>query len=132
MVIGWNQHNPLNIQIIAIFVVIITYFVGGIIALIQNNRKGMLSIFIVNSMAFIPLLTFFLLYSYGYFTHPCYIEPASCDDQLTDAPFELKALGVWTTILALFTYMSWRLQRAQKIDESNEIEDKANLQREAL
>ena len=44
----------------------------------------------------------------------------SCDDQLTDAPAELKAIGVWTGILALFTYMSWRLYRGYSVEMDDE------------
>jgi len=74
----------------------------------------------------IPFFAFFMIFLFGYFTHPCYIDPSSCDDELTDSPMYLKAFGLMTTLLALITYMSWRLQRVQKIDESKETEDKTN------
>ena len=96
-----------------------TYLVGGGIALRRNERKGMLPIFIVNLLAFILLSTFFVFYLYSYLTHPCYLNPSSCDDQLTDSPSELRALGVWTGLLAVFTYISWRLQRGHKNNETN-------------
>lgn len=127
MVVGWTHpKNGINSEIIPLVVLAITYFVGGGIALILNNRKGMLSIFIVNLLALIPFFAFFMIFLFGYFTHPCYIDPSSCDDELTDSPMYLKAFGLMTTLLALITYMSWRLQRVQKIDESKETEDKTN------
>ena len=97
-----------------------TYLVGGGIALRRNERKGMLPIFIVNLLAFILLATFFVFYLYSYLTDPCYLNPSSCDDQLTDSPSELRALGVWTGLLAVLTYVSWRLQRGHKDNKSNE------------
>ena len=106
---GWFVY--INLFLIVLFGVAIVYFLGGVIALLRNNRKAMFPIFAVNLLSFVFLLVFFLAFLYGYFTDPCYIDPMSCDDQLTDAPAELKAIGVWTGILALITYMSWRLQR---------------------
>ena len=116
-VMGW--YVSINLILIILLCMAIVYFLGGVIALLRNERKAMFPIFIVNLLSFVFVLIFFLAYLYGYFTDPCYIEPMSCDDQLTDAPAELKAIGVWTGILALFTYMSWRLQRGYGI-ESNE------------
>ena len=116
-VMGWYVY--INLLLIVLFCIAIVYFLGGVIALLRNERKAMFPIFAVNLLSFVFLLVFFLAYLYGYFTDPCYIEPMSCDDQLTDAPAELKAISVWTGILALFTYMSWRLQRGNGI-ESNE------------
>ena len=116
-VMGWFVY--INLLLIVLFCIAIVYFLGGVIALLRNERKAMFPIFAVNLLSFVFLLVFFLAYLYGYFTDPCYIEPMSCDDQLTDAPAELKAISVWTGILALFTYMSWRLQRGNGI-ESNE------------
>ena len=114
---GWYVY--IDLLLIVLFCIAIVYFLGGVIALLRNERKAMFPIFAVNLLSFVFLLVFFLAYLYGYFTDPCYIEPMSCDDQLTDAPAELKAISVWTGILALFTYMSWRLQRGHGI-ESNE------------
>ena len=106
---GWFVY--INLFLIVLLCIAIIFFLGGLTALLRNERKAMFPIFIVNLLSFVFLLVFFLAFLYGYFTDPCYIEPMSCDDQLTDAPAELKAIGVWTGILALFTYMSWRLQR---------------------
>ena len=114
---GWYVY--IDLLLIVMFCIAIVYFLGGVIALLRNERKAMFPIFAVNLLSFVFLLVFFLAYLYGYFTDPCYIEPMSCDDQLTDAPAELRAIGVWTGILALFTYMPWRLQRGNGI-ESNE------------
>ena len=116
-VMGWYVY--IDLLLIVMFCIAIVYFLGGVIALLRNERKAMFPIFAVNLLSFVFLLVFFLAYLYGYFTDPCYIEPMSCDDQLTDAPAELRAIGVWTGILALFTYMPWRLQRGNGI-ESNE------------
>ena len=116
-VMGWFTY--INLYLIVLFCIALVYFLGGVIALLRNERKAMFPIFAVNFLSFVFLLVFYFAYLYGYFTDPCYIEPMSCDDQLTDAPAELKAIGVWTGILALFTYMSWRLQRGNGI-ESNE------------
>ena len=118
-VMGWYVYIAL--LLIVVFCIAIVYFLGGVIALLRNERKAMFPIFAVNLLSFVFLLVFFLAYLYGYFTDPCYIEPMSCDDQLTDAPAELRAIGVWTGILALFTYMPWRLQRGHGV-ESNEEE----------
>ena len=117
--IGWYMY--INLFLIVLVCIAIVYFLGGVIALLRNERKAMFPIFAVNLLSFVFLLVFFLAYLYGYFTDPCYIEPMSCDDQLTDAPAELRAIGVWTGILALFTYMPWRLQRGHGV-ESNEEE----------
>ena len=111
MAVGWMYYR--NLQTVVFVVLAITYFLGGTIALIQKNRKAMFPVFIANSLALILLLTFFLLSLYGYFTDPCYIEPGSCDDQLTDSPAFLKALGFWTVFLSSITFMSWRLQKDQ-------------------
>ena len=116
-VMGWFVY--IDVFLIVLFCIAITYFLGGAIALLRNERKAMFPIFAVNLLSFVFVLVFYLAFLYGYFTDPCYIEPMSCDDQLTDAPAELKAISVWTGILALFTYMSWRLQRGNGI-ESNE------------
>ena len=124
MVVGWTHpKNGINNEIIPLVVLTITYFVGGGIALTLNNRKGMLSIFVVNLLALIAFSVFFLLLVIGYLTDPCYIDPSSCDDQLTDTPMYLKAFGIITVLFALMTYMSWRLQRVQMIGESKETED---------
>ena len=80
----------------------------------------MVAIFVVNLVILVPLLVFFLLILYAYFTHPCYADPMSCDDQLTDHPALLKGLGILSGILALFTYMSWRLQRGPSIESDDE------------
>ena len=80
----------------------------------------MFPIFAVNFLSFVFLLVFYSAYLYGYFTDPCYIEPMSCDDQLTDAPAELKAISVWTGILALFTYMSWCFYRGYSVEMDGE------------
>ena len=105
---GWFVY--IDLFLIVLFCIAIIFFFGGVVALLRNERKAMFPIFIVNLISFLFLLVFFLAFLYGYFTDPCYIEPMSCDDQLTDAPAELKAVGVWTGFLALITYMSWRLQ----------------------
>ena len=105
---GWFVY--IDLFLIVLFCIAIIYFLGGVVALLRNERKAMIPIFIVNLLSFVFLLVFFLTFLYGYFTDPCYIEPMSCDDQLTDAPAILKAIGVWTGILALLTYMTWRLQ----------------------
>jgi hypothetical protein len=117
-VMGWFVY--IDLFLIVLFGVAIIYFLGGVIALLRNERKAMFPIFAVNLLSFVFVLVFYLAYLYGYFTDPCYIEPMSCDDQLTDAPAELKAITVWTGILALFTYMSWRLQRGYSIETDNE------------
>ena len=119
MAIGWTGY--VNLVTILVLATATTYLVGGAVALLRNERKGMLAIFIVNLLAFILLATFFVFSLYAYYTHPCYLNPASCDDQLTDSPFELKALGFWTGVLAVFTYMSRRLQRGQRSNENNEF-----------
>jgi len=124
MAIGWTGY--VNLVSILIFVIATTYLVGGAIALLRNERKGMLAIFIVNLLTFTLLATFFVFYLYSYLTHPCYLNPSSCDDQLTDSPSELRALGVWTGVLAVFTYMSWRLQGGHKNNKNSELNsDKA-------
>ena len=110
---GWFVY--IDLFLIVLFCIAITYFLGGAIALLRNERKAMFPIFAANLLSFVFVLVFYLAFLYGYFTDPCYIEPMSCDDQLTDAPAELKAISVWTGILALFTYMSWRLQRDQSV-----------------
>ena len=117
---GWFVY--IDLFLIVLFCIAIIYFLGGAIALLRNERKSMIPIFLVNLLSFVFVLVFYLAYLYGYFTDPCYIEPMSCDDQLTDAPAELKAITVWTGILALLTYMSWRLQRGHtaQADESEE------------
>ena len=117
---GWFVY--IDLFLIVLFGVAIIYFLGGVIALLRNERKAMIPIFLVNLLSFVFVLVFYLAFLYSYFTDPCYIEPMSCDDQLTDAPAELKAITVWTGILALFTYMSWRLQRGHTVqaDESEE------------
>ena len=118
MATAWTGY----VDLVSIFVLTTatTYLVGGGIVLRRNERKGMLPIFIVNLLAFVLLATFFVFYLYSYLTDPCYLNPSSCDDQLTDTPFELRALGVWTGLLAVFTYISWRLLRGHKNNESNE------------
>ena len=116
-VMGWYVY--IDLLLIVLFCIAIVYFLGGVIALLRNERKAMFPIFAVNFLSFVFLLVFYSAYLYGYFTDSCYIEPMSCDDQFTDAPAELKAISVWTGILALFTYMSWRLQSGNGI-ESNE------------
>ena len=118
-VMGWYVY--IDLLLIVLFCIAIVYFLGGVIALLRNERKAMFPIFAVNFLSFVFLLVFYSAYLYGYFTDSCYIEPMSCDDQLTDAPAELKAISVWTGILALFTYMPWRLQRGHGV-ESNEEE----------
>ena len=110
---GWFVY--IDLFLIVLFGVAIIYFLGGVIALLRNERKAMFPIFAVNLLLFVFVLVFYLAFLCGYFTDPCYIEPMSCDDQLTDAPAELKAITVWTGILALFTYMSWRLQRGHNV-----------------
>ena len=112
-VMGWFVY--IDLFLIVLFGVAIIYFLGGVIALLRNERKAMFPIFAVNLLMFVFVLIFYLAFLYGYFTDPCYIEPMSCDDQLTDAPAELKAITVWTGILALITYMSWRLQRGHSV-----------------
>ena len=115
---GWFVY--IDLFLIVLFGIAIIYFLGGVIALLRNERKAMFPIFAVNLLLFVFVLIFYLAYLYGYFTDPCYIDPMSCDDQLTDAPAELKAIGVWTGILALITYMSWRLQRGYSVETDNE------------
>ena len=117
-VMGWIVY--INLFLIVLFCIAIIYFLGGVIALLRNERKAMFPIFAVNLLSFVFVLVFYLAFLYGYFTDPCYIEPMSCDDQLTDAPAELRAITVWTGILALFTYMSWRLQRGYSVETDNE------------
>ena len=117
-VMGWIVY--INLFLIVLFCIAIIYFLGGVIALLRNKRKAMFPIFAVNLLSFVFVLVFYLAFLYGYFTDPCYIEPMSCDDQLTDAPAELRAITVWTGILALFTYMSWRLQRGYSVETDNE------------
>lgn len=118
MATAWTGY--VNLVSVLVFATATTYLVGGAIVLLRKERKGMLPIFIVNLLALILLATFFVFYLYSYLTDPCYINPSSCDDQLTDSPSELRALGVWTGLLAVFTYISWRLQRGHKDNKSNE------------
>jgi len=118
MATAWTSY--VNLVSVLVLTTATTYLVGGGIALRRNERKGMLPIFIVNLLAFILLATFFVFYLYSYLTDPCYLNPSSCDDQLTDSPSELRALGVWTGLLAVFTYVSWRLQLGHKDNKSNE------------
>ena len=87
---GWFVY--INLFLIVLFCVAIIYFLGGVVALLRNERKAMFPIFAVNLLSFVFVLVFYLAYLFGYFTDPCYIEPMSCDDQLTDAPAELKPL----------------------------------------
>ena len=115
---GWYVY--INLFLIVLIFIATTYLLGGTTAFFRNQRKGMLAIFAVNLLSFVLLLVFYLTYLYGYLTDPCYIEPMRCDDQLTDSPAELKAIGVWTGILALLTYMSWRLQRGHSVETENE------------
>ena len=117
-VMGWYVY--INLFLIVLIFIATTYLLGGTTAFFRNQRKGMLAIFAVNLLSFVLLLVFYLTYLYGYLTDPCYIEPMRCDDQLTDSPAELKAIGVWTGILALLTYMSWRLQRGHSVETENE------------
>ena len=117
-VMGWFVY--INLFLIVLFCIAIIYFLGGVIALLRKERKAMFPIFAVNLLSFVFVLVFYLAFLYGYFTDPCYIEPMSCDDQLTDAPAELRAITVWTGILALFTYMSWRLYRGYSVEMDNE------------
>ena len=117
-VMGWYVY--IDMFLIVLFCIAIVYFLGGVIALLRNDRRAMFPIFAVNFLSFVFVLVFYLAFLYGYFTDPCYIEPMSCDDQLTDAPAELKAIGVWTGILALFTYMSWRLYRGYSVEMDDE------------
>ena len=115
---GWFVY--INLFLIVLFCIAIVYFLGGVMALLRNDRRAMFPIFAVNFLSFVFVLVFYLAFLYGYFTDPCYIEPMSCDDQLTDAPAELKAITVWTGILALFTYMSWRLYRGYSVEMDDE------------
>ena len=117
-VMGWYVY--INLFLIVLIFIATTYLLGGTTAFFRNQRKGMFAIFAVNLLSFVLLLIFYLTYLYGYLTDPCYIEPMRCDDQLTDSPAELKAIGVWTGILALFTYMSWRLQKSHSAETDNE------------
>ena len=119
MTVGWTGH--INLVTILILATATTYLAGGAVVLLRNDRVGMLPIFIINILVFILLAAFFLFYMYGYFTDPCYLNPASCDDQLTDSPLELRAIGVWTGVLAVFTYMSWRLLRGHRTNKNNEF-----------
>ena len=115
---GWFVY--INLFLIVLFCIAIVYFLGGVMALLRNDRRAMFPIFAVNFLSFVFVLVFYLAFLYGYFTDPCYIEPMSCDDQLTDAPAELKVIGVLTGILALFTYMSWRLYRGYSVEMDDE------------
>jgi len=127
MAVGWTHpQKGVNREVIPLAVVAITYLVGGGTALLGNNRKGMLSIFIVNLLTLIFFFAFFMIFLFGYFTHPCYIDPSSCDDELTDTPMYLKAFAMMTVLFVLVTYMSWRLQRVQKVGDSMETGDKIN------
>ena len=117
-VMGWYVY--IDLLLIVLFCIAIVYFLGGVMTLLRNDRRAMFPIFAVNFLSFVFVLVFYLAFLYGYFTDPCYIEPMSCDDQLTDAPAELKAIGVWTGILALFTYMSWRLYRGNSVEMDGE------------
>ena len=117
-VMGWYVY--IDLLLIVLFCIAIVYFLGGVMTLLRNDRRAMFPIFAVNFLSFVFVLVFYLAFLYGYFTDPCYIEPMSCDDQLTDAPAELKAIGVWTGILALFTYMSWRLYRGYSVEMDGE------------
>ena len=117
-----NWYGYVDLYHIVMIAIAITYLIGGTITLKQNERKGMVAIFVVNLVILVPLLVFFLLILYAYYTHPCYADPMSCDDQLTDHPALLMGLGILSGILALLTYISWRLQRGHTVqaDESEE------------
>jgi len=101
-------------QIISVpfLVLTITHFFGGCAALFNNKGKGMAAIFIANILVLMLFIIFILMLLWGYFNHPCYIDPAICDDELTDTPFYLKAIGLLVTIFALITFMSWRMYRS--------------------
>ena len=115
-----GKYVYINLFLIVLMFIATTYFLGGTIAFFRNQRKGMVAIFAVNLLSLVLVLVFFLTSLYGYLTDPCYIEPMRCDDQLTDSPAELKGIGISTGVLALFTYMSWRLQRDHGVKTDNE------------
>lgn len=96
---------------IPFIVLTITYFCGGFCILFGKESKWRLAIFIVNIIVLILFTSIFLLVLVGYFTHPCYVDPMVCDDELTDTPFFLKAIGLFVTIFAMITFMSWRMYR---------------------
>lgn len=109
---------------IPFLVLTVTYFCGGITLLFDGKRMGATAIHVVNLLSLVSFLTFFLIMMYGYFTDPCYVDPSSCDDQLTDTPFYLTALGLWTTFFAVITFASWRLhRRAPIVEKSIQIDE---------
>lgn len=97
---------------IPFLVLTITHFFGGFAVLFDKKVKGMAAIFIANILVLLLFLTYISMLSWSYFNHPCYIDPAICDDELTDTPFYLKAIGLLVTIFALITFMSWRMYRS--------------------
>lgn len=115
-----NWYGYVDLYHIVMIAIAITYLIGGTITLNRNERKGMVAIFVVNLVILVPLLVFFLLILYAYFTDPCYADPMNCDDQLTDHPALLMGLGILSGILALLTYISWRLQRGPSIESDDE------------
>ena len=104
---------------IPFLVLTVTYFCGGTTLLFDGKRMGATAIYVVNFISLASFLAFFLILMYGYFTDPCYVGPSSCDDQLTDTPFYLTALGLWTAFFAAITYASWRLHRKPSIVEKS-------------
>ena len=104
------QINGLELSI-PFLVLAITHFCGGAAFLFAKNRRGMTAIFIANILVLLLLLSYILMLLGAYFNDPCYIDPSSCDDELTDTPFYLKAIGLGVTLFALMTVMSWRLHR---------------------
>jgi len=117
---GWSEDK---VGFVILSVMAITYFFGSAAALFGNYRNGMKAIFIVNMLSFIIFLAIFLLFAWSYFNHPCYINPETCDDELTDSPFYLKACGLWVAVLALITFISWRLKRPPVTLESDQTDD---------
>ena len=83
-----------------------------------NERKTMIPIFSSTcSRSFSGILPAF----HHVTSHPLPHRATSCDDQLTDAPAELKAITVWTGIIArVITLGAQRGYVLERIMENNQ------------
>ena len=106
-----EQINSNQISI-PFLVLTITHFFGGCAVLFDKKVKGISAIFIANILVLLLFVTYISMLLWSYFNHPCYIYPIMCDEELTDTPSYLKAIGLLVTIFALITFMSWRMYRS--------------------
>ena len=53
---GWYMY--INLFLIVLFCIALVYFLGGVIALLRNERKAMFPIFAVNFLSFVFVLVF--------------------------------------------------------------------------